>query len=119
MKIQVHSDSDPAVVEVSGRIVEGEPADDLEKALRGLIRDKRVQTIVDVSGVSWFDSTAIGILISHYVSSTKLGGRVLLLKANDKIKTLLRIVHLYDRFGWADDLDEARGWFERSADKHS
>ncbi|HEX9725197.1 MAG TPA: STAS domain-containing protein [Vicinamibacteria bacterium] len=116
MQIKVSPEGEPAVVEVSGRIVEGRPADDLEKALRGLIRDKRINTIVDVSKVSWFDSTAIGILISHYVSSTKLGGRVLLLKASDKIKTLMRIVHLYDRFGWSDDVNEARAWFDHSAD---
>jgi anti-anti-sigma factor len=116
MQVKVNPEGELAVVEVSGRIVEGRPADDLEKSLRALIRDKRINTIVDVSKVSWFDSTAIGILISHYVSSTKLGGRVLLLKANDKIKTLMRIVRLYDRFGWADDMNEAHLWFKQSVD---
>ena len=114
MEIKVSPEGEPAVVEISGRIVEGESADDLEKALRALIRDTRINTIVDVSKVGWFDSTAIGILISHYVSSKKLGGQVLLLKANDKIKSLMRMVHLYDRFGWADDMSEARSWFGQS-----
>ena len=113
MEIKVNSDGEQTVVEISGRIVEGRPADDFEKALRALIRDKRINTIVDVSKVGWFDSTAIGILISHYVSSKKLGGEVLLLKANEKIKTLMQVVHLYDRFGWADDMNEARSWFDR------
>ncbi len=114
MEIKVSLEGEPAVVEISGRIVEGESADAFAKALRALIRDKRISTIVDVSEVGWFDSTAIGILISHYVSSKKLGGQVLLLKANDKIKSLMRMVHLYDRFGWADDLNEARSWFKQS-----
>jgi len=114
MEIRISPEGEPAVVEISGRIVEGESADDFEKALRALIRDKRINTIVDVSDVVWFDSTAIGILISHYVSSKKLGGQVLLLKANDKIKSLMRMVHLYDRFGWADDMNEARSWFKQS-----
>ncbi len=114
MEIRVSPEGEPAVVEISGRIVEGESADDFEKSLRALIRDKRINTIVDVSAVGWFDSTAIGILISHYVSSKKLGGQVLLLKANDKIKSLMRMVHLYDRFGWADDMNEARSWFKQS-----
>ena len=113
MEIKVSPEGEPAVVEISGRIVEGQPADDFEKALRALVRDKRINTIIDVSEVGWFDSTAIGILISHYVSSKKLGGQVLLLKANAKIKSLMRMVHLYDRFGWADDMNEARSWFEQ------
>ncbi len=115
MEIKVSPEGEPAVVEISGRIVEGESADDFEQALRALIRDKRINTIVDVSQIGWFDSTAIGILISHYVSSKKLGGQVLLLKANDKIMSLMRMVHLYDRFGWADDMNDARSWFEQSA----
>ena len=116
MDVKVDLEEDPVVVRVSGRIVEGPPADDLEQALRSLIRNKRTNTIIDVSQVAWFDSTAVGILISHYVSSKKLDGRVLLLRANDKIKSLMRLVHLYDRFGWADDMSAARSWFERSAD---
>jgi len=114
MDVKVNPEGEPAVVEISGRIVEGQPADDFEKVLRALVRDKRINTIIDVSNVGWFDSTAIGILISHYVSSKKLGGQILLLKANDKIKTLMRMVHLYDRFGWADDMNEASSWFEQS-----
>jgi len=115
MEIKVSPHGEQTIVEIRGRIVEGEAADDLERALRGLIREKRINTILDVSRVAWFDSTAIGILISHYVSATKLGGKVLLLKANDKVKTLMRLVHLYDRFGWADDVKEAASWFAGSS----
>ena len=112
MEIKVKASDKVAVVEIRGRIVEGEPANELDRALRALIRDKKVNTILDVSEVGWFDSTAIGILVSHYVSAKKLDGRVLLLKANEQVKSLMKLVHLYDRFGWADEMDEARSWFE-------
>ncbi len=115
MEIKVNPSDNVTIVEIRGRIVEGDSANELHKVLRALIRDKRVHTILDVSEVSWFDSTAIGILVSHYVSAKKLDGRVLLLKANDKVKILMKLVHLYDRFGWADDMDGARSWFENPA----
>jgi len=115
MEIKVNPSDKVTVVEIRGRITEGESASELDKALRRLIREKKVNTILDVSEMSWFDSTAIGILVSHYVSAKKLDGRVLLLKANDKVKTLMKLVHLDERFGWADDMDEARSWFENSA----
>ena len=115
MEIKVNPSDNLTVVEIRGRIVEGKPAIELDRALRGLIREKKVNNILDVSEVGWFDSTAIGILVSHYVSAKKLDGRVLLLKANDKIKTLMKLVHLYDRFGWADEMSEARSWFETPA----
>ena len=115
MEFKVSPHGEQTLVEIRGRIVEGDAADDLDRALRGLIREKRFNTILDVSRVAWFDSTGIGILISHYVSATKLGGKVLLLKANDRVKTLMRLVHLYDRFGWADDVKEAASWFGGSS----
>jgi anti-anti-sigma factor len=115
MGINVNPSDKVTVVEIRGRIVEGESASELDKALRGLIREKKVNTILDVSEMSWFDSTAIGILVSHYVSAKKLDGRVLLLKANEKVKTLMKLVHLNERFGWADEMDEALSWFENPA----
>jgi hypothetical protein len=49
--------------------------------------------------------------VCHYISVSKAGGRILILNASDKIKKLMKIVHLDDRFGWADDWDEAKTWF--------
>ena len=48
MEIKVDPSNDVTVVEIRGRIIEGEPAGELDKALRGLIRDERVNTILDV-----------------------------------------------------------------------
>jgi anti-sigma B factor antagonist len=112
--IKITSSDGVTVVKIHGRIVEGEPAEELQRALRSLVRDKKANTILDVSEVGWLDSTGIGLLVSHYVSVTKLGGKVLILKANDKIKTLMRLVHLDDRFGWTEDMNEALAWFDAS-----
>ncbi len=59
MEIKVDPSDNVNVVEIRGRIIEGEPVGELDKALRGLIRDKRVNTILDVSAVSWFDTRPI------------------------------------------------------------
>ncbi|MFQ5792051.1 MAG: hypothetical protein ACE5JI_16385 [Acidobacteriota bacterium] len=50
--------------------------------------------------------------MSHYVSVSKLGGRVAILNANDRVKTMMRMVRLDDRFGWAQVLEEALSWLE-------
>jgi anti-anti-sigma factor len=113
MNVEITPHGSVTLVEVQGRIVDGQPAEQLQRALKALVRAKKSDTILDLAEVEWFDSLAIGILVSHYVSVTQLGGRILLLKANHKIKTLMRIVRLYDRFGWADDLHDALAWFEK------
>jgi anti-anti-sigma factor len=115
MDIKTVEHGSVTLVNVAGRIVDGEPAERLQSTLRALVTQNRLDTIVDLSDVAWFDSTGIEILVGHYVSVSKLGGRVLMLGANDKVKQLFRLVRLDDRFGWADSLDEALGWFGRPA----
>jgi anti-anti-sigma factor len=111
MEIKATQRDDLTVVEIRGRIVDGEPAEQLHKILRGLVAEKKSDTVFDLAGVEWFDSVAIGNLVCHYISISKAGGRILILNASDKIKRLMKIVHLDDRFGWADDWEEAKAWF--------
>ena len=114
MEIKTTQRDDFTVVEIRGRIVDGEPAEQLHKILRRLVAEKKSDTIFDLSGVDWFDSVAIGNLVCHYISVSKVGGRILILNASDKIKRLMKIVHLDDRFGWADDWNEAKAWFKNN-----
>ena len=113
MEIKASQRDEFNVVAISGRIVDGDPAEQLHKILRQLVAEKRTDTVFDLSGVEWFDSVAIGLLVCHYISVSKAGGRILILRASDKIKKLMQIVRLDDRFGWADNWDQARAWFDK------
>lgn len=106
-----------AVVRISGRIVDGESADELKATFQKLLQQGRFATIVDVSEVTWFDSLAIGLLVAHYVSSTQRGGAVLLLGAKERIRKLMEVVRLQKLFGWASTLDEALVWFENRGNR--
>ncbi len=112
MDIEVKPKGAVTVIRLSGRIVDGEPANLLQDALRKLLRAQHVKTIFDVDGVTYVDSLAIGILVSHYISVSQLGGGIVLLKADNKLSQLMKITHLTDRFGWATDLDDAIKWFD-------
>lgn len=115
MKIEVSLHGDAARVRVKGRIVDGKSADDLKETLQKLVRGGTRKTIIDLEKVSWFDSLGLGILVSHYVSSTNQGGRVVLLGANEKIRALMKMARVDDRFGWASDLGEALRWLENGS----
>ena len=101
------------VTVVRGRIIDGEPAHLLQDALRKLVRAQHVKTVFDFEGVTYLDSLAIGILVSHYVSVSLLGGDIVLLKADDKVEEVMRITRLTSRFGWASELEQAIKWFDR------
>ncbi len=113
MDIEVKPKGTVTVVRVRGRIIDGEPANLLQDALRKLVRAQHVKTVFDFEGVTYLDSLAIGILVSHYVSVSLLGGGIVLLKADDKVEGLMRITRLTDRFGWASELEQAIKWFDR------
>ena len=111
MEVDVTFHGDVARVRIKGRIVEGEGADQLKRTLSKLVEDGKLDTIFDLWEVTWFDSLGIGILVGHYISVTGRGGKVMLLGANKKIRQIVEMVRVADRFGWSSDLDEALAWF--------
>jgi len=115
MDIEITHKGTVTVVRLAGRIVEGDPETALQDAFQHLAREDTVRTVVDFEAVTWFDSVAIGLLVAHYISATKRGGGIVLLNADDKIRTLMKMTHLDDRFGWASDLEEASRWLEASS----
>ena len=107
MDIEITFKGDIPVIRLSGRIIDGESAAKLQETFQGFARDGRIFTIIDLEHVTYFDSLAIGLLIAHYISVSQRGGRVLLLKADEKIRILMRMTRLEDRFAWVTDLEEA------------
>ncbi len=103
------------MVTVRGHIVDGPPADKLQETLREAALNRQANTILDFSEMDYLDSTAIGVLVTHYVSVSKMGGKILIMGANDRVRAMMKIAHLDNRFGWSRDLDEARAWFKESS----
>ena len=111
MEVDVSFHGDVTRVRIKGRIVDGKPADELKKTLSKLLEQGRLDTIFDLWEVTWFDSLAIGILVGHYIAVTGRGGKVMLLGANKKVRQIVEMVRVADRFGWSWDLEEALAWF--------
>jgi len=114
MDIEINLKGDIPVIHLSGRILDGAPAERLQDAFRDVIQEGRIFSIIDLEQVTYFDSLAIGLLVAHYISVTQRGGRVLLLKADKKIRVMMKMARLEDRFEWAADLDEALRMFEKT-----
>ena len=112
MEVDVTLHGDVVRVRIKGRIVDGEPADQLKLTLAKLVHDGKLDIIFDLWEVTWFDSLGIGVLVGHYISVAGRGGKVMLLGANKKIRQIVEMVRVADRFGWAWDIDEALAWFK-------
>lgn len=97
-----------------GRLEADEGDDTLRDRLDGLIREGRVNVVLDLGRVTRLDSAAMGILVSKYLTTRRLGGRLKLTSPTEYTAHLLGITRLSTVFEVFDDVDEA----VRSFDSH-
>jgi anti-sigma B factor antagonist len=99
-----------AVVDISGRITLGEGSSAVRETLRDLVTGGKKKILLNLSEVSYIDSSGIGELIAAYTTVTNQGGTVKLLGLTKRVKDLLQITKLYTVF----DVHEDEGHAVRS-----
>ena len=105
MSIQVTNRvvGDVSVVDVAGRITLGEGASALRENIRGLVGKGNKKILLNLSDVSYIDSSGIGELVSGFTTVTNQGGVLKLLGLTKRVKDLLQITKLYTVFEVFDD----------------
>ena len=87
-----------SVVDVSGRITLGEGSSSVRDALRDLISKGEKKVLLNLSEVSYIDSSGIGELVAGYTTLSNQGGTLKLVGLNKRVKDLLQITKLYTVF---------------------
>ncbi len=103
VKINNRQVGDVTVVDVSGRITLGEGSSALRDALRDLGAKGHKKILLNLSDVSYIDSSGIGELVSGFTSVSNQGGQLKLLGLTKRVKDLLQITKLYTVFEVHDD----------------
>ena len=105
MSIQVTNRvvGDVSVIDVAGRITLGEGASALRENIRGLVGKGNKKILLNLSDVSYIDSSGIGELVSGFTTVTNQGGVLKLLGLTKRVKDLLQITKLYTVFEVFDD----------------
>lgn len=100
MSIQVTNRQvgDVTVVDVAGRITLGEGASALRENIRDLVAKGNKKILLNLSDVSYIDSSGIGELVSAFTTVTNQGGTLKLLGLTKRVKDLLQITKLYTVF---------------------
>jgi anti-sigma B factor antagonist len=86
------------VVDVSGRITLGEGSSAVRDVLRDLISKGEKKLLLNLSEVSYIDSSGIGELVSAYTTVSNNGGTLKLVGLTKRVKDLLQITKLYTVF---------------------
>ena len=91
------------IVEASGRLVAGDPCLQLRDLAKRLTSDGGRFFVLNLAGISYMDSSGLGLLLSIYATIRNQGGELKLLSCSDRVKELLRTTMLTEVFQIFED----------------
>jgi anti-sigma B factor antagonist len=86
-----------SVVKVTGKLTSLESGA-LSNSIARLLREGRKQILLNLSGLTYLDSSGIGDLVHTYMSVIKGGGEMKVVGLIDKVQEILKITQLYQVF---------------------
>src|SRR5580698_210060 len=107
VKLNTRQVGDVTVVDISGRVTLGEGTSAIRDTLRDLTAKGNKKLLLNLSDVSYIDSTGIGELVAGFTSAADAGGTVKLLGLTKHVKDVLQITRLYTVFEPHEDEAEA------------
>ena len=103
VKLSTRQVGDVTVIDATGRITLGEGASTFRDTVRDLASKGDKKILLNLSDVTYIDSSGIGELVSGFTTVTNHGGVLKLLWLSKRVKDLLQITKLYTVFEVFDD----------------
>ncbi len=95
------------VLSLTGAVMGGPDAAALNDRLHGLVDGGKRKVVLDLSGVSYLNSSGLGILIGGLTTMRNNGGDLRLAAANERVDQLLTVTRLSQVFGAHPTVDAA------------
>jgi anti-sigma B factor antagonist len=99
------------ILQPKGNFVGGDETDDLKDTIKNYSESGNKKLIIDLGGVLYLNSTALGVLISAHANYSKREGKVILCQLNKNLENLFVITKLSLIFDSYHTLDEAKESF--------
>jgi anti-sigma B factor antagonist len=94
MNIQQAPQGEIMVLNLSGKIMGGPDYEKFHSEIKSLINDGYVDIVLNMSKVSWINSTGLGILVSAFHSLKKSGGVMKICDVSSRIDNILNVTQL-------------------------
>lgn len=107
MRVSVETRDETTIIELEGQITIGSGVQDLRSALRRLAAGPAPRVVVDLEGVTFFDSAGLGELVAGYQRIWERGGRLCVARPRAKVLDLIRLTRLDDVVPVRDELGSA------------
>ena len=95
------------IITLSGKIMGGPEATEINDQIHELIDSGSKKIIIDLSAVDWMNSSGLGILIAAITTLKNNGGALSLANVSERIMNLLKITKLSSVFAIYPDLESA------------
>lgn len=95
------------ILEATGSLLGGDEIDELRAGIDRFIEQGTSRLILDVTGVGYVNSAAVGVLVSGLISYSRRNWQIRLCGINKVVYTILRITKLNMAFGYYDTREEA------------
>lgn len=107
VKLTSRQVGDVTVIDAAGRITLGEGASTFREKIRELVNNNSKKILLNLSDVTYIDSSGIGELVSGFTTVTNSGGQLKLIGLSKRVKDLLQITKLYTVFEAFEDEAQA------------
>ncbi len=98
MRLSVRQIGHVAVVDLTGKITEGEGDAVLREGVFKLLQSDQKQILLNLRKVPYLDSSGIGEMVACYKAARDKNGMVKLLNPSEKVSNLLQITRLEEVF---------------------
>lgn len=107
MKIKEEIKDGIKVIKLSGKVISGPDLMDLKTVFQTAVNNEVGNVLLDLGGVTWMDSSGLGVLVSGHTSISRVGNRMAILNATKKIHELFIITKLITIFETFTEEDKA------------
>ncbi len=103
VKVSTRQVGDVTVADVAGKLTLGEGSSTLRETLRNLATQGHKKILLNLSGVTYLDSSGIGELVAGYTTITSAGGKLKLVNLTSRVQNPLQTTKLYTVFDIYED----------------
>jgi anti-sigma B factor antagonist len=112
MKFKIKDVKGISVLELSGNVMGGPEATELNTELHKLISAGKSKVVVDLGDVKFMNSSGLGMLIRALTTVRNAGGDMKLARPSEKIESLLVVTKLITVFDHHESVDKAVAAFK-------
>jgi len=112
MNYSMSEENGVVIISLSGKIMGGPEATEMNEKFNQLIDDNKLKIVIDLNNVEWMNSSGLGILIGAVSLFRNNNGQLRLINVSERIQNLLKITKLAGIFETSNTLEEAISSFK-------